>query len=79
MPESAIRRVPVDFVLPTAQIGQKIVALVSERGTDKEPSKANEIARDIPSPEGEKMKVEEDEMESLQPSRARIATELSGK
>ena len=68
MPESAIRQVPVDFILPAAQIGQKVVALVNDRWTEKEPSKANEIARDIPSPEGEKMKVEEDERWMGKPS-----------
>ena len=68
MPESAMRKVPVDFVLPAAQIGAKIVALVNGKWTDKEPSRANEIARDIPSPEGEKMKVEEDERLMGKPS-----------
>src|SRR5689334_20802308 len=61
MPESAIRMVPVDYSLPATQISEKVVALVNERWTDKEPSRANEIARDTPTPELEKMKEEEDE------------------
>src|SRR5262245_231297 len=60
MPESAIRMVPVDFVLPASQIAEKIIELVHEPWTDKESSRAKEIAHATPTGEGEKMRLEED-------------------
>src|SRR5262245_11060280 len=61
MPESAIRSVPVDYVMPASQISDKILQLVQEPWTDAEPVRAKELAQEEPGPEGEKIKGEEDE------------------
>jgi two-component system, chemotaxis family, protein-glutamate methylesterase/glutaminase len=68
MPESAMRSVRLDFVLPASEIAGKIRELAKESWKDIEPARAKEVSRDPPSPEGEKMRENQDERLVGEPS-----------
>jgi len=68
MPLSAIKAANVDYVLKVSDMPQKIMELVREPWQSVESSRAREVLRDFPSPEGEKMSEEYDERLNGKPS-----------
>src|SRR5262245_1327340 len=58
MPESALGTGVVDIVLPASAMPAKIMELVREPWKDKETSRAESVAEEVPTPEGEKMREE---------------------
>ncbi len=55
MPLSALRNVAVDFILPAAEIGPKILSLIDEPWTPSDSGRQAELDGEAQSPEGEKM------------------------
>ena len=68
MPEKALRTGVVDLVLRASAMPAKIVDLACESWTDKDNLRAKEVAQEIPSPEDEKMREEQDERLAGNPS-----------
>ena len=59
MPRSALRAVPVDLVLPAAEIGKKLLELVQKPWKETMPGRSSVIAQEPPTVEGEKMTEDE--------------------
>src|SRR5262249_39934769 len=68
MPRSAMKTVEVDYVLKITDMPKKIIELAREPWQAVEPSRAKDILREFPRPEGEKMSEQNDERMSGKPS-----------
>ncbi len=68
MPESAMRKVPVDFVLPASEIARKIIEVVREPWTDEYPAGETVVTQPGPASKDENMPEEEDERLMGKPS-----------
>src|SRR5262249_3049869 len=68
MPASALKASNVDYVLKAREIAPKILELAREPWQAIEPSRAKDILREFPRPEGEKMSEQNDERVTGKPS-----------
>lgn len=68
MPANVLKIVDVDYALKASDIGPKIVELVHEPWQSLDKSRAKDVLREFPRPEGEKMSEQNDERIQGKPS-----------